>query len=310
MSVIRIKKARDKPFVILDTTALNDARLSFRAKGIHTYLMAKPDDWQIHIEQLEKQSPREARDAIRSALGELEMSGYLRRQRIRGAKGRMMGWDTTIYETPLLAKLDAEDEALAGEAIGIETDVTPITDYPKSDEPMLERPKLDQPTSDEPTSAQPSSDNPLLLINDSTQNGVVPSIDSTKTPTNANALVPPLGGDDAGAAPQRPKKRAPPSQQPGTLDPNLIALILAMQVEEFHPLARETRLNEKFWDAQIECYTKRGITDFGELIRDVDTFYAANPAMWPRNENGARRRMNKALEVAFNKLHSRRKRYG
>jgi hypothetical protein len=167
MSVIRIKKARDKPYVILDKTALNDARLSFRAKGLHTYLMAQPDDWQVHLEQLEKQSPREARDAIRGGMKELEDCGYIRRQRIRGEKGRMMGWDTTVYETPLLASLDAEDERLGGESIGLEDDSSPTTDYPTSDEPTL----------DQPTSVQPSSDNPTLLINKSTK-----KIKETNTP--------------------------------------------------------------------------------------------------------------------------------
>jgi hypothetical protein len=108
MSVIRIKKART-PYVTLNTTALNDARLSFRAKGLHTYLMSKPDDWQVYIAQLEKESPREGREAVSGALKELETAGYLKRERRRGEKGRMAGWDTTIYETPELAQQDSDD---------------------------------------------------------------------------------------------------------------------------------------------------------------------------------------------------------
>ena len=84
MSVIRIKKAHKPPYVILDTTALNDVRLSFRAKGLHTYLMSKSDNWQVYIQQLEMQSPTEGRDAIRAALKELEDAGYIRRSRQRG----------------------------------------------------------------------------------------------------------------------------------------------------------------------------------------------------------------------------------
>src|SRR5689334_5873806 len=109
MSVIRVKKAERKPYVILDTTALNDARLSFRAKGLHTYLMSKPDAWQVYIAQLEQSSPKEGREAIRSALKELEDAGYLHRTRRRGEKGRMTGWETTVYETADLAR-QAESE--------------------------------------------------------------------------------------------------------------------------------------------------------------------------------------------------------
>jgi hypothetical protein len=106
MSVIRTRK-RSTPYVTLHTNALNDARLSFRAKGLHTYLMSKPDDWKVYIEQLEKASPREGRDAIRSALKELADAGYITRTRLQDTRGRMMGWDTTVYETPELAHEEA-----------------------------------------------------------------------------------------------------------------------------------------------------------------------------------------------------------
>ena len=114
MSVIRIKK-RSTPYVTLNTTALNDARLSFRAKGLHTYLMSKPDDWRVYIVQLEKESPKEGREAIAGALKELEAAGYIHRERIRGEKGRMAGWDTTIYETPELAdeKVESTENGFA-----------------------------------------------------------------------------------------------------------------------------------------------------------------------------------------------------
>src|SRR5262245_9803857 len=130
MSVIRTRKAKHKPYVTVDTTALNDDRLSFRAKGLHTYLMSKPDDWQVYIDQLERTSPSEGRDAIRSALSELEHAGYMHRHKIRGPKGRMAGWSTTVYETPGLAS----EESLASD-ITIGLTASPTTDEPTSDEP-------------------------------------------------------------------------------------------------------------------------------------------------------------------------------
>jgi hypothetical protein len=89
--VIRIKKARLKPYVILDTTALNDVRLSFRAKGLHTYLMAKPDDWDGSIETLSQESRNEGRKSIRSAIQELEEAGYAILKRHRGMGGHLSG---------------------------------------------------------------------------------------------------------------------------------------------------------------------------------------------------------------------------
>lgn len=134
MSVIRIKKARNKPYVILDTTALNDARLSFRAKGLHTYLMSKPDNWRINADHLAQQSPKEGREAINAAMRELRETGYARRTRTRDAQGHVLGSDTTVYETPQLALEDEADEDLATCTIGL-TDPEPDdhrqTGFPK-----------------------------------------------------------------------------------------------------------------------------------------------------------------------------------
>lgn len=309
MSVIRIKKARDKPYVILDTTALNDARLSFRAKGLHTYLMAKPDDWQIHIEHLEKQSPREARDAIRAAMQELETCGYIRRQRIRGEKGRMMGWDTTVYETPLLAKMDDADTALSGQAIGLESDDLPITDYPTSVQPTSDEPTPDQPTSDCPTSVQPSSANPQLLINDSTQYGKEPSIEDSNIPISGTTLPVPGTGDTSGLeviTPETPpKRRLPKGQQPGELHPNTIDAIQSMSVEAFHCLTNPNKLNEIFWDSQITLIQKARVLTFAEVIAKVDAYYSANEQKWPLSEVAARKRMGYAINFALEQAQKR-----
>lgn len=149
MSVVRTKKSSKKPYVMLDTTALNDTRLSFRAKGLHTYLMSKPDGWQVYIDQLEKSSPLEGREAIRNAIGELQQAGYVKREKARGARGRLAGWSTTIYETPGLAE-EAEGVDSTAESIGL-TELPPTTGLP---------------TSVPPTSVPPTSAKPPLVIND------------------------------------------------------------------------------------------------------------------------------------------------
>jgi hypothetical protein len=104
MSVVRLRvRKAENPYVMLDKTSLNDSRLSFRAKGIHAYLISKPDDWEVRVKQLMKESPREGRDAILSALQELEIYGYLGRGKKRDARGRLLGIETIVYETPGLA---------------------------------------------------------------------------------------------------------------------------------------------------------------------------------------------------------------
>jgi hypothetical protein len=203
MSVIRIKKAHKKPYVILDTTALNDARLSFRAKGLHTYLMAKPDDWQVRIDQLEKLSPKEGREAIRLAIAELEACGYVTRQKIRGERGRLAGWDTTVYETPALATQQDQDADSPNEPIGLSD--PPTTALPTSVPPTSVRPTSVPPTSVPPTSVPPKSAIPQLLSIDLKKGLKEPRIDSTPP-------LPPVGEETQEPPPQRsrPQRQYPP----------------------------------------------------------------------------------------------------
>lgn len=87
-------------FTILSNAVINDERLSFRARGILTWLLSKPDDWHTRSESIAAQSPKEGRDAVRSALRELADLGYLVREKIQDERGR---WSTiqTVYEEPV-----------------------------------------------------------------------------------------------------------------------------------------------------------------------------------------------------------------
>lgn len=209
MSVIRIKKKRT-PYVTLDTTALNDPRLSFRAKGLHAYLCSKPDDWQVQIAHLERES-QEGRDAIRKALQELEAAGYLRREKQRDARGRLQGWATTVYETPALA-LDETAEPPAGEPLGFDQDDAPDADLPTTDSPTSVSPK-----SVLPTSVSPKSENPLLLNLEKNQDLNLVSLEKNYSLASLgscgdreNLTVPPA------AAPLAPVAALPAGKDKGT----------------------------------------------------------------------------------------------
>lgn len=86
-------------FTILSNAVINDERLSFRARGVLIWLLSKPDDWRTRSDAIAGQSPKEGRDAIRSALRELAELGYLIREKIQNERGQ---WITiqTIYEEP------------------------------------------------------------------------------------------------------------------------------------------------------------------------------------------------------------------
>lgn len=87
-------------FSTLSNAVLNDERLSFRARGVLAWLLSKPLDWHIRSEAIAAQSPREGREAIRTAMRELAELGYLVREKVRTKEGH---WITvqTVYEEPV-----------------------------------------------------------------------------------------------------------------------------------------------------------------------------------------------------------------
>lgn len=96
MTTIRIGKRRQ--YVSLDSRSVNDSSLSFRARGVHAWLLEKPDDWTVRAESIAAHGS-EGRDAIRSALRELEAAGYIERRKFRSDAGT---WATecTVWEHP------------------------------------------------------------------------------------------------------------------------------------------------------------------------------------------------------------------
>lgn len=74
-------------FTTLSNEVINDDRLSFRARGVLMHLLSKPADWRARSIAIAAQSPREGRDAIRTAMRELEELGYLVRERVQHPDG-------------------------------------------------------------------------------------------------------------------------------------------------------------------------------------------------------------------------------
>lgn len=96
MSTIRV--AKRTRYTTIDQRTIRDDRLSFRARGILVWLLDHPDDWSARADVIAR-AGTEGRDAVRSALQELEFCGYLVRDRRRDALGR---WHSEIwvYEQP------------------------------------------------------------------------------------------------------------------------------------------------------------------------------------------------------------------
>lgn len=71
-----VKTKKERNYTVLDNTFIQDASLSWKAKGLMTYLLSLPDDWEIHLSEIEKHST-DGKAALRSAINELKEHGYL-----------------------------------------------------------------------------------------------------------------------------------------------------------------------------------------------------------------------------------------
>jgi hypothetical protein len=88
----------ERGFTILPNILIEDARLSFRARGILVWLLAKPDNWRTDYRGIAL-AGKEGEKAVRAALRELRDVGFIRSVRSQDQRGR---WSTAtfVYETP------------------------------------------------------------------------------------------------------------------------------------------------------------------------------------------------------------------
>src|SRR5690242_8442193 len=98
MGNIRVSKP-GRDFTIIQNAALRDRSLSFRARGILAYVLSNVDGWTTSAEEIARWGT-EGRDAVRTALAELEAVGYLERHQRRTSRGTFIT-DWVMHETPV-----------------------------------------------------------------------------------------------------------------------------------------------------------------------------------------------------------------
>ena len=154
MGVVRVQK--NSNYSVISNVHLQDNSLSWKAKGILSYLLSKPDNWQIYIAQLKNEST-DGRDSTASGIRELINAGYITREYSRNAAGQMTGRDYVVYETALECK-------------------------------TLEKPVngTDKPKTENPTLGNSSTVKPLLLNTDINNNGLKENNDDEQTGAGAD----------------------------------------------------------------------------------------------------------------------------
>ena len=97
-TIVRVAHGHE-PYAVIDRRPLEDERLSWAARGVMGYLLAKPDDWALRIENLRKRGDL-GRDALYGILKQLRRYGYVERRVVRDEKGRIAQTVYVVYEVP------------------------------------------------------------------------------------------------------------------------------------------------------------------------------------------------------------------
>ena len=97
MAVFRIEKTRD--YTVMANHHLRNTALSLKAKGLLSLMLSLPEDWDYTTKGLARIC-RDGVDSICATVQELEDAGYIIRERVRNANGRLGSIEYTILEQP------------------------------------------------------------------------------------------------------------------------------------------------------------------------------------------------------------------
>ena len=98
--LIHVITKRNEHWTHLNLQVIEDERLTWKAKAVHTYLISRPPNWVIQKNDLINRSSQ-GREALQNALKELTNYGYLTQKRIQDkSTGRFTGWVMEVFEKP------------------------------------------------------------------------------------------------------------------------------------------------------------------------------------------------------------------
>lgn len=95
-TVINLSKPN---FTSLNNKAIQDDRLSWKARGLLVYLLSQSKQWTFCVNELVKHSP-DGKTSLQSGLKELEKYGYLYRTSKRSVDGRFNKLNWVITDNP------------------------------------------------------------------------------------------------------------------------------------------------------------------------------------------------------------------
>ena len=162
MPVFRVE--RNTGYTVMSNHHLRNKELTLKAKGLLSQMLSLPEGWDYTLAGLSRIN-REKIDAIREAVKELELAGYIVRSRERDGKGRLRGAEYVIYEQPQ----------------------PPISDLPTLENPILEKPTQEKPMLENPMQLNKDISKTDLENTDLINNGSIPIHSPNPSPLTGTA---------------------------------------------------------------------------------------------------------------------------
>ena len=128
MAIRRAK--RDSNFTMISNVGLKDNRLSFKAKGLLSYMLSLPDDWIFYESEIVNHAT-DGKQSVRTGMKELEKFGYLVKEQKRNSKGKFAKIDWVVSDEPIN---------------GDTTTFQPSTTFPSTDNPSTDKRATDNRT--------------------------------------------------------------------------------------------------------------------------------------------------------------------
>ena len=118
-------------YTVMSNYHLRDKSLSFKAKGLLSFMLSLPEDWDYSLAGLCAIS-KESKDGVRTILKELQEYHYLVIEKSRNDKG-LFEYNYLIYELPHKLEIEKKHNH-------------PDMDFPYLDTPYLDKPDMETPT--------------------------------------------------------------------------------------------------------------------------------------------------------------------
>lgn len=99
---------QESEYVSILKAPIQDAKLSWKAKGLLIYLLSLPDDKTIKISEM-AEIASDGESSLRSGIRELRDAGYIRQETIRNSKGVITGTEYVVREYPDMDNPDPEN---------------------------------------------------------------------------------------------------------------------------------------------------------------------------------------------------------